>query len=133
MKDAINSLLNGIAILDSEGNITYANSSFLKMWGYDSSEEILGRSNIEFWNDEKQYHEILNILKAENNWISDVIGIRKNGTKFKVQISASMVLDDSGNTNQMIGSFIDRTNQNQIDRTEVELVKTIKEREILIR
>ncbi|MBW2311693.1 MAG: PAS domain-containing protein, partial [Deltaproteobacteria bacterium] len=27
--------INGIAIADMEGNITYVNRSFLDMWGYD--------------------------------------------------------------------------------------------------
>jgi len=39
---------NAIAITDLEGNQTYVNPSFLKLWGYDDENEVLGRHASEF-------------------------------------------------------------------------------------
>jgi len=44
---AVASSMNGIAMAGMEGTVTYANRSFLDMWGYDSVEEVLGRHILE--------------------------------------------------------------------------------------
>ena len=38
---AVNSATNGIAFIDLEGNITFANPCALKMWGFAEEAEVL--------------------------------------------------------------------------------------------
>jgi PAS domain-containing protein len=46
---AIFSAINGMAITDMEGKLTYVNPSFLTLWGYENEHEILGKPIIAFW------------------------------------------------------------------------------------
>jgi PAS domain S-box-containing protein len=136
LKYTIDSLKNGIAISDFEDKLTYVNSSFLKMWGYDSSEEVVGRSTIEFWEQDLEAKIVKKEPQTDINGVGEVVGKRKNGSKFHVQISESRIPDDDvekRSNNRMMSSFIDITEQKQYDRNKIELVKTIKEREILFK
>ena len=46
---AIASSINAIAMADLEGNLTYVNDSFLKLWRYNDSRDVLRRPATEFW------------------------------------------------------------------------------------
>jgi len=46
---AMESAINAIALADLKGNVTYVNRCFLKMWGYQDKEEVLGKLDVEFW------------------------------------------------------------------------------------
>ena len=43
MESAIASSINAIGIADLDGNVTYVNDAFLRMWGYENHAEVLGR------------------------------------------------------------------------------------------
>ena len=55
----IESLSSAIAIADLEGKMTYANPAFLQMWGFDNSEEFMGRHISEFWMIGERFDEIM--------------------------------------------------------------------------
>jgi PAS domain S-box-containing protein len=38
-----------VALADAAQRLIYVNESFLKMWGYETSEEIIGQNVREFW------------------------------------------------------------------------------------
>ena len=46
---AIETSINGIALADLAGTLTYVNPAFLKMWGYDDPGEVVGRPAVSFW------------------------------------------------------------------------------------
>ena len=48
-KTAVESSINAIGITDLEGKLIYVNDSTVKIWGYDSNDEMLGRFLPEFW------------------------------------------------------------------------------------
>ena len=48
---AIESSINGFAFVDTEGNVTYVNESFLKLWGYSDGQQVLGKPAVGFWTD----------------------------------------------------------------------------------
>jgi PAS domain S-box-containing protein len=47
--DIIQCSSSAIAASDLEGNMTYVNPSFLKIWGFDDSQEIFGKPFWRFW------------------------------------------------------------------------------------
>jgi len=112
---AIVSSINGIAIADRIGNLTYVNPSFLKMWGYDDEKEILGESAVEFWQMQEQAAEIMKTLQEKGSWEGELIATKKDGTRFNTLLSASMVMDITGNPIQMMGSFVDITERKQVE------------------
>ena len=117
---AIASSINGIAIGDAEGNLTYINHAFLEMWGYDHENEVLGRNVIEFWEMRDEAENVLNTLRDRNGWIGELAARKKDGSGMNVQVCATLVTDENDRPISMMGSFIDIT---ESKRREEELSK----------
>ena len=94
---AADSSIEGIAMGNLEGMITYVNETFIRMFGY-SREELIGRE-IPFIYAEDQLPKLEEALKAtmEGGWTGELVGKRKNGELFPMAISASRVVDNEGN------------------------------------
>ena len=110
---AIAASINAIALADLEGNITYINDSFLKMWGYSDAKEVLGRPAVEFWQQREEAETIIAALHTSDGWAGELLGKRKDGSTFYVQLSANMVKDEAGKPICMMSSFIDVTEHKQ--------------------
>jgi PAS domain S-box-containing protein len=122
---AIASSINAIGITDLDGKLIYVNDSLVKMWGYDSADEILGRSLPEFWEGEGVLKTIA-VLREKGARIGEDIGKRKDGSSFNVNFSTSMIRDEAGNPLYMFGSFSDITEQKISE-------KALREREAELR
>ncbi len=105
--DAITSSINAIAFTDLDGNITYVNPSFRKMWGYDSKEDILGKPYLKFWHKEEETKKMVDSLRRNEGWIGELVAVRENGSLFDVNLSVSTIKDESGKPVCMMGSFVD--------------------------
>jgi PAS domain S-box-containing protein len=103
---AISSSISAIGMTDPEGRLVYANDALVRMWGFDSAEEIIGRSLPEFLEGDGIL-ETIRALHEKGGRIGEDIGKRKDGSLFHVQFSANMIKDDAGNPLCMFGSFID--------------------------
>ncbi|WP_207681422.1 ATP-binding response regulator [Desulfonema magnum] len=112
---AIASSINGIAFADLDGNLTYVNQSFLDMWGYDSEEEVLGKSATKFWNSEYNGLEVIKKLYYKNKWSGEMKAKRKNGSVFDVRISANLVTQKDGRHLCMMASFRDISEQRKLE------------------
>jgi len=88
--------VDGIAMGNLEGRITYANEAFVKMFGY-SKGELIGKE-IASIHPEDQKTILTKALEAtlKSGWIGELVGQRKNGEFFPVAISTSRVTDDEG-------------------------------------
>lgn len=103
---AISSAINAIAIGDLQGNITYVNRSFLKMWGYEEH-EIIGKSSVLLGADEQHAREILEALSRSDAWSGERMARKKDGSTFPVELSANVVRDVSGSPLCLMASFVD--------------------------
>jgi two-component system cell cycle sensor histidine kinase/response regulator CckA len=120
IKDAaIASSINGIAIGDAEGKLTYVNHAFLEMWGYENENEVIGRNAVEFWEMQKEVEELLKTLQDRRGWIGELTAMKKDGSTMKVQVCGTLVKDENGKPISMMGSFIDitETKRNQEELT----------------
>ena len=119
--NAISSSINGIAILDLEGSVTYANESVLRMWGHDET-EVLGKPFADFWLREKEAVEAMKALMDTGSWTGELAAKRKDGSRFDTQLLARLVTDDTGENVCVVSSFIDVTKekslQNELIRSE---------------
>jgi PAS domain-containing protein/CheY-like chemotaxis protein len=68
---AIASSLNAVAMADLQGRLTYVNPAFLRLWGYDGEDEVLGRSVLDFW--EERDRAASGASGAETMWIRGVL------------------------------------------------------------
>jgi PAS domain S-box-containing protein len=111
--DALASSISAVAFTDLEGNLTYVNNSFLRMWGYANDREVLGRPAAEFWLSEEKADEIVKAVNDEGGWVGELAAKKKYGSTFEAQLSASLVKDETGKPLCMMGSFIDITERRQ--------------------
>ena len=107
--NSIESSINAIAFADLQGNLTYVNNSFLKLWAYKDDKEVLGKHILQFWYSKEKASEVIESLHAKGNWVGELLAKKKDGSIFDVQLSASMVKDDSGTPLCMMSTFIDIT------------------------
>ncbi|MHA1420213.1 MAG: PAS domain-containing protein, partial [Candidatus Heimdallarchaeaceae archaeon] len=106
---AMESSINAIGIIDLDYKISYVNQSFIKLFGYDNSEELVMKSVTEFSaKPEKSMGNIQNSLK-DGGWIGEVKAKRKDGEIFDAQISLSMIFDINNNPINILASFVDIT------------------------
>jgi PAS domain S-box-containing protein len=119
--NAIASSINAIAIADLNRNLTYVNDSFVEMWGYNDSEDILGKAIMTFWELGDKAEEISMALLSEGNWMGELTARRKDGSIFDAHVSASIVIDEAGKPVCIMGSFIDITEQKRMEARIVHL------------
>jgi len=103
----LESSIQAVAIAEFGGKLTYANNSFLELWGYHDIQEILGRSPLEFWKEQDKAGVVLASLKSVERWVGDLVARRKDGSCFDAHLSASTVMDETGEPIYVMGSFID--------------------------
>ncbi|HSO66726.1 MAG TPA: PAS domain-containing protein, partial [Desulfatirhabdiaceae bacterium] len=75
---------SAIAACDLNGNMMYGNHNFSKLWGFENSEEFLGRPFTDFWLPGDGYEKVMNALRTEGTWTGQIKAARKNGTLFDV-------------------------------------------------
>ncbi|KPJ49093.1 MAG: hypothetical protein AMJ41_03625, partial [candidate division Zixibacteria bacterium DG_27] len=106
---SVESSVDGVATGDLEGNITYANEALAKMFGY-SKEELIG-TEIAFLYAESQLHKLQGALQAtrQGGWTGELIGRRKGGGLFPVEVSSSIIVDDEGRIIAQVATHRDIT------------------------
>ncbi len=105
-ESAISSAINAIAISDLQGTITYVNSSFLELWGYEEH-ELFGKSAVTLGGTEHDVLEVLNALRESDSWRGEKMAKKKDGSLFPVELSANIVRDDAENPLCLMVSFVD--------------------------
>ena len=128
--NAIASSMNAIAFTDLEGNLTYVNSAFLTMWGYDSEKEVLGKAAVQFWQIQERAQEVVEALRHIGEWKGELTAMSKGGSNFDVELSAYMINDEGGRPSRMIASFVNITERKKAEeelRNSEERLRTIFE------
>ena len=105
---AINTTINGVMISDLDGAISYVNTAFLKMWKFQSAPDVLGAGAGELWEGD-QARGIFQDLPRTGGWHGELTALRKDGSTFEVEMSASIIRDETGNAVGIMSSFIDIT------------------------
>jgi len=114
---SLDSSIDGIAMGNLEGRITYANEAFARMFGY--SREELAKKEIAYVYPEDQIPELTEALKAtlEGGWRGELVGKRKDGALFPMMVTSSRVLDDEGKTIAHMASHRDITDRKRAEET----------------
>lgn len=95
--DALENSLNGFDIVNAKGELIYANKAYLKMWGYDSLEEIKNTSPVDHCADPNIPSKIIKSLKESGECIIEFLAKRKDGSTFDVRMWARLDYDSEGN------------------------------------
>lgn len=96
MSLAVKSTMDGVAILDEKGHYIYINEAYVKMFGYQSEKDFIGKSWHMLY--EKKEIEILEskifpIIMANGRWVGDTKGKLKDGTPIYQEITLTSLPD----------------------------------------
>lgn len=94
---ALDASMDGVAILDETGQYRYLNEQHARVYGYDSTDDLVGKHWSTLYDDEYcAYLEetAMKSLASEGHWRGEAIGMRKDGTRFPQEVSLSLM--DSG-------------------------------------
>lgn len=89
---AVEAAIDGIAIL-KDYEYTFLNKAHLNMFGYQSPEEVIGKTWTTFYSPEEiDYFDknVVPLLMQEKKWQGETIATRKDGSKFAQEISLTM-------------------------------------------
>jgi len=112
---AVESSIDAIAFADMQGNLTYVNKSFLRLWGYSDATEVLGKPAVRFWADMDRAADVQRISLVGGNWIGELIARKKDGSTFDVWLSASLIKDQADNPICVMAVFIDVTERKRAE------------------
>ncbi len=109
---AIASSINAIAITDVDRNLTYVNPSFLRIWGYDNENDVLGKPAVRFWQIRTKAPQE---TWCNEGWIDELTATRKDGSLFDVQHSVSIITGEAGKPAWYMSSFVDITERRRME------------------
>lgn len=95
---AVESSMDGIAIIDGAGNFQHVNQAYAKMYGYDAPRDAIGKPFRSFY-DERSVSLIDQIVDPSvgksGRWRGELIAKRKNGSTFYQEVSVTQIDGDS--------------------------------------
>jgi two-component system NtrC family sensor kinase len=94
------SITEGIAITNLDGTIVQLNETMVRMHGYDSKQELIGRNIFELIAEIDYARAKENLKRAlEAEYVKDLVGyifLTRDGGEFDVELSATVLRDASG-------------------------------------
>ena len=93
---ALEASINAIALADLEWRVTYVNPAFLRLWGYDRLDEVLGRPVRDFWASLDDTLAVRDAMLGSGGWTGEMTGVRGDGETFFARVITSVVQDDDG-------------------------------------
>jgi formate hydrogenlyase transcriptional activator len=123
---------DAIAVYDVSNCVIEVSDTWLKMWGYQNSDEVIGKNGFEFIAPED--HEKLRIHREmilKKGYVKniEVTFIKKDGTRFLGELSGSLIKDARGKTKSFMSAVRDITKRKHSER---ELKKYRKHLEKLV-
>ena len=121
LSKALESIGECVTITDLENNIIFVNNAFCRIYGY-SDVEIIGQNVSVLRSNENNEISLEMILSdtIEQSWNGELINVRKDGTKFPIELSTSHISDENGKAVALIGVAVDITERKKI---RLELIK----------
>ncbi|MCD4656878.1 MAG: PAS domain S-box protein, partial [Planctomycetes bacterium] len=112
---AFQSTLSADSIANNDGFLTHANLYFVRIWGYDNVDEVIGKPILDFLADKDKALEIIESINNTGKWEGEYTALRKDGSTFIAQSSANAVYDEEGNQTALYSSVVDVTEHKQTD------------------
>jgi PAS domain S-box-containing protein len=130
--EALSSSVSGVIITNLEGNITYVNPAFLRIFDYHDKTEILGKNAADLFaaDEVAKFSDVQTIIDETTGETEEFEAHRKDGAAFPVEVSSSNVTDHTGKIVGRMASFVDISEKKNAER---ELQKTNEELRSFVR
>jgi len=117
LKLAVEQSVDGIAIINAERRISFANDAFARMHGYEPS-EVVGMQVKDFFFEERKDEHTSNRKKlhSEGSVIVEVVHRRKDGSPIPTLWSATLIKDSEGKAVGSVAVAKDITERKQMEQ-----------------
>jgi len=102
---------------DNEGILTYVNSAFIKIFGYENKEEAVGKPISDFLKFEDEAMDLITALNETGVWDGEYTGLRKDKTTFAAYGLATIIKDKSGDRIGYQSAVLDITDRKRMEET----------------
>jgi diguanylate cyclase (GGDEF)-like protein/PAS domain S-box-containing protein len=95
---AMKTSMDGMAVLNSNGEYIYMNDAHVMVYGYQEASELIGKTWRVFYYDDELVrfdNAIIPVLMKEGSWRGEAIGKKKNGSIFPQELSLN-TLENGG-------------------------------------
>lgn len=106
------------SIANEKGIITECNTSFLRIWGFNNKDEVIGKHVSFFLNDTDKGYSIIDELNKNGKWSGDYIAKKKDQSTFIANGQATSIHDSHGTIIGYQSTVIDISDKK---RAEIEL------------
>ncbi len=127
--DAVDSTVGGIIIANNDGQITYVNPSFLRMFEYTDKSEVIGKDAAELFPGEeiKTFTDVQAIIDLTSGLTEEFSVQTEDGRVFTVEVSCSNVTNSGGTIVGRMASFVDITHHKQLDQEREQLIQRLQD------
>ncbi len=128
--NAIQNCSCGIAVVDADGKLDFANPSAIKMWDYTCLADLVGEHFRDMFNPAEHGDEIAAaVLVDGKEWKGECSALSRSGRMFPVEVLASCSRDADGEITGMVLSLADATERRIAEkvRRENEQLKVMQE------
>lgn len=113
------------SIVDLSGKITETNDAFLRVWGYPSKDEAIGKPLPHFFNEPNEAVAIVTALNDSGRWEGDFVAKRKDGSTFIAHGLATTVKNENGNVIGYQSAVVDITERKRAEHDVDERMKEL--------
>ncbi|MFW6142448.1 MAG: PAS domain-containing protein [Candidatus Saliniplasma sp.] len=111
---ALDSSLNGVAICNTRGKVTYVNPALLDIWGYEKK-EVLGNDLEYLFDNSRELDSFIKGIKEEGSGKKEIKATRKGGSEIIVETSAAVIESDNGGSEGIVFTFMDITEKKKME------------------
>lgn len=108
---AVMASISAICFATPDGNITYVNDMFLKLWGFKTPKEVIGTNVASLHPDRDSFNRGFAEFTEFGSYDGEIQGIRKDGTHFDLKVSAGSLLNSAGKPLYIMAFFHDMTHR----------------------
>jgi len=105
---------DAVTATDIEGRITHVSQRTLQLYKYEYADELLGKSAFDLIAPKDRERAMMNLGKTMNEGFvrnAEYTMLRKDGTRFKGEVSAALIKDTEGNPRAFIATTRDITDR----------------------
>ncbi len=116
------------SIADNTGMITHVNPAFLRLWGYTSNEQAIGKSVGSFFADQADAVPVLEALAAHDAWEGEFRAKRTDDTTFISRGFATSLRDPRGELVGYQSTNLDVTKEREAEKEIIKLNAELEDR-----
>ncbi|MFN8239738.1 MAG: PAS domain S-box protein [Bacteroidales bacterium] len=128
-RSVLGSVPDTITITTLDGKILFSSPSAFRMFGYDSTFDFKGFSNLDFIDPDDRERAVENMSRMftnEHPEPGEYIGLKADGTRFDIEVNGEIVRDSSGNPLNLIFITRDITQRKQVEMKVIQSEKNYR-------